>query len=74
METSGFYKLDEGNLLYGPNFVLNENYELYKNTHEFYVYPIDGWYWFDNEDSARSFFNLPPLEDQPEIPGMPLEF
>ena len=58
-DTSGFYKLD-GILLYGPNFVLNANYELYKETHDQNVYPIDGWYWFDSEEEARTFFNLPP--------------
>lgn len=57
-DTSGFYKLD-GELLYGPNFVLNANYELRKETHTQNTYPVDGWYWFDSEDEARLFFDLP---------------
>jgi hypothetical protein len=57
-DTSGFYKTD-GGLLFGPNFVLNANYELTRETHEQHVYPVDGWYWFDSEDQARQFFNLP---------------
>lgn len=56
-DTSGFYKLD-GGLLFGPNFVLNANYELRRETHEEHTYPIDGWYWFDTEEQARLFFYL----------------
>jgi hypothetical protein len=59
-DTSGFYKLD-GDLLYGPNFVLNANYELERLTHDQYEYPIDGWYWFDSEEEARVFFGLPEI-------------
>ena len=61
-DTSGFYKLD-GDLLYGPNFVLNKDYELRKETYDQNNYPVDGWYWFDSEDEARTHFNLPPKED-----------
>ena len=58
MATSGFYKLD-ADLLYGPNFVLNANYELRRETHDQHTYPIDGWSWFDSEEEARLFFDLP---------------
>ena len=58
MNTSGFYKL-EGILLYGPNYVLDANYELRRETHEDHSYPIDGWHWFDTEEEARLFFDLP---------------
>ena len=54
-DTSGFYKQD-GELLFGPNFVLNANYELRRETHEDHTYPVDGWYWFDSEAEARAFF------------------
>ena len=56
-DTSGFYKLD-GELLFGPNFVLNQSYELYRETHADYTYPVDGWYWFDTEEQAKLFFGL----------------
>lgn len=56
-DTAGFYKLD-GELLYGPNFVLNKYYELRREMHQQYVYPIDGWYWFDTEQLAKQFFNI----------------
>lgn len=62
MDTSGFYKLD-GDLLYGPNFVLNANYELRRETHDQHSYPIDGWFWFDSEQEARLFLGLPALTD-----------
>ena len=52
-DTSGFYKEENGELLYGPNFVLNKNYELRKETHEQHTYPVDGWYWFDSEGEAK---------------------
>jgi hypothetical protein len=56
--TAGFYKYEEPNLLYGPNFVLDLNYELRKETKNNHEYPIDGWYWFDSEDEAKSFFKI----------------
>jgi hypothetical protein len=56
-ETKGFYKND-GTLLYGPNFVLNANYELRKETKDDYTYPVDGWYWFDTRQEALDFFGI----------------
>lgn len=53
-DTSGFYKEENGELLYGPNFVLNKNYELRKETHDQHTYPVDGWSWFDSETEAKS--------------------
>lgn len=65
MNTSGFYKNDEGCVLYGPNQVLNLNYELNKEQHDEYSYPVDGWYWFNSEDEAYSFFNLEkPIQEE----------
>lgn len=61
-DTSGFYKLD-GELLYGPNYVLNKNYALYKSDYKNHTYPVDGWYWFDSELDARNYFELPYLSD-----------
>lgn len=66
MNTSGFYKL-EGILLYGPNYVLDANYKLFRETYDQYQYPVDGWYWFDTEEEARLFFDL-PLELADDLP------
>ena len=59
--SDGFYKLD-GDLLYGPNYVLNAEYELRRDAKDQYTYPIGGWYWFDSDAEARVFFGLPPKE------------
>ena len=55
---SGFYKLENETVLHGPNFVLNANYELRKETKDNHVYPIDGWYWFNTDKEAYSFFGV----------------
>lgn len=67
---SGFYKLDNEELLYGPNFILNTNFNLYKEQKDAYTYPIDGWYWFDDENQARTFFGLSLAVEDPPIPGL----
>lgn len=61
--SKGFYKNDDGNLLYGPNFVLNKDYELKKENKDNYTYPVNGWYWFDSESDARVYFNMPTEEE-----------
>lgn len=58
METQGFYKNDNGEVLYAPNFVLNANFELKKENKDTYIYPTDGWHWFDTEDAAYLFFGI----------------
>jgi hypothetical protein len=55
--TSGFYKLD-GAIFFGPNFVLNKDYELRRDTKDQHNYPVDGWYWFDSLEQAYTFFGI----------------
>lgn len=74
--TSGFYKYESENLMYGQNYVLNANYELRTETKDEHTYPTDGWYWFDSIEEARLLFNIPepaPVEEPviPFIPGLP---
>lgn len=59
--TEGFYKLDNnGDLLYGPNFVIMPaGIELDITQKDSYTYPINDWYYFASEAEARTFFNLP---------------
>jgi len=57
IDTSGFYKLD-GELLYGLNFVLNKDYELRRELHDQYTYPVDGWSWFNSEIEACEFYGV----------------
>lgn len=57
-----FYKLlDNTNLIFGPE-VISAEYQLLTEDKDTYAYPVDGWIWFDTEEEAREFFNLPPLE------------
>lgn len=64
MNTSGFYKYQDDQLLYAPNYVEGQGYVLiseYKDQHE---YPIDGWYWFEGEEDAYVFFDLPQQSEK----------
>ena len=54
----GFYKLDNNQLLYGPNGIYAPTFTLLKENKDEYSYPTDGWYWFDDEDGAYAFFQL----------------
>lgn len=51
--TDGFYKFADGELLYGKN-VFVPGYDLTPETRDDYQYPVDGWSWFENEESARA--------------------
>lgn len=66
-DTSGFYKNDDGSLLYAPNYVLHKSYELHHDRRESYDYPVAGWCWFDSEAEARAFFGLPPKDEEEEV-------
>lgn len=57
--TAGFYKNDNGFLSYGQNYVLAGSFSLHKEHKDEYIYPYNGWYWFDSEELAREFFNIP---------------
>jgi hypothetical protein len=47
--TAGFYKLEDENWLYAPNFVQAPDYTLLKEEKDTYEYPIDGWIWYDEQ-------------------------
>lgn len=55
--TSGFYKLDAGSLLYGA-LVCGPTYTLIASEQDAYEYPVEGWHWFGSEAEARAFFGL----------------
>jgi hypothetical protein len=53
-DTSGFYKNDNGELLYGTKiYGPYEQYLLTKQEKNNHSYPVDGWHWFDSEEEAR---------------------
>lgn len=72
MDTSGFYKNDNGMILCGPNFVDAGSYYLSRDQKDSFTYPYNGWYWFDSEEEAYAFWNLPlPQKDPPQPPFIP---
>lgn len=68
IDTSGFYKRDGEQLLYGPNFVLNADYELRRETREQNALPVDGWQWFDTAAEAYAAHGLSMPESEAEQP------
>lgn len=63
----GFYKLDEGSLLYAPNFVSGPGVNLEAINHNEYIYPVAGWHWFDTLTQACTFFGLNETDYLPTI-------
>lgn len=57
-DTSGFYKNDNGSLLFGPNFVESKDFKLERSRHTEYTYPVHGWSWFESEAEAKAFFEI----------------
>ncbi len=59
MNTQGFYKIDNEQLLYGPNFVLfGDGNDLNIEHKDMYTYPVNDWYYFASEEQAKVFFNI----------------
>jgi len=57
-----FYKLnDNKELEIAETCISGLNLDLHYLQKDTYTYPVQGWYWFDTEEEARIFFNLPPL-------------
>ena len=56
-DTSGFYKLDNTELLFAPNFVYAPAYTLLREQQDLAL-PVDGWDWHDTEDAARAAFGI----------------
>ena len=52
----GFYKKVDNDILTGENFVFSPVVTLKAEDKDSYVYPQDGWYWFDTFDEALVFF------------------
>lgn len=68
ISSAGFYRNDNGQLQHGPNFVIfPDGIELNIDLKDTYNYPVNEWYYFDSEDSARIFFDLPPLKTDEQI-------
>ena len=57
--TSGFYRRQDDQLIFGRFFVLHADYELHRHLKDTYTYPVDGWHWYDSEAEARLALDLP---------------
>ena len=58
MDSSGFYKKEEDTIFYAPNFVYAPTYTLVKEAKDQYVYPNNGWIWFDTIEEAIDIMNI----------------
>lgn len=54
----GFYKYENEQLQFA-NSIISTDYILIKEDKDNYQYPVDGWYWFESEEEAKQFFNVP---------------
>jgi len=66
-----FYKLDNTELQIAETCISGLDLNLHIDQKDTYTYPVQGWYWFDTEDEARVFFELPPVPPDPENNGVP---
>lgn len=58
-DTSGFYRLQDGQLQFAPNGVHAPGYTLSRDNREALELPHDGWQWFDSTEAAHSHHGLP---------------
>jgi hypothetical protein len=58
MNTQGFYKYQDEQLFYAPNYVEGPNILLLSLEKDSYQYPIDGWIWFESEEEAQNYFQI----------------
>ena len=61
IDTSGFYYNDNGYIICALNYVYGpyDQFKLVRAEKDTYTYPIGGWYWFDSEEQAYNFFDVP---------------
>ena len=52
-DTSGFYKFEDDNWQYAPNFVYGPGYELLRENKDTYSYPVEGWSWYDESPISQ---------------------
>lgn len=71
MNTQGFYKKDNNEILFTPDHVSGLNYYLYAAEKDTYTYPIDGWVWADNIDDAITKFTNNNFHQPPSFGVVP---
>ena len=66
MTEDGFYKVQDGMLLYAPNFVDAPTYQLTRSNKNDSVLP-DGWHWFDTYAAAIAELEYEENSDEPAL-------
>ena len=51
-----FFKKEEDNIINGGDIVSSPAVTLLSSNKDEFIYPQDGWYWFDTFDEALQFF------------------
>lgn len=64
-DTLGFYKLEDDNWLYAPNFVYGPNYTLLRENKDSYTYPVEGWEWYDESPIEESLIEEAVIVEEP---------
>lgn len=54
IDTSGFYRNEEGTLAYGAADLDGPFGLLRRELKDTYTYPVEGWSWYDSEEAARA--------------------
>jgi len=57
-----FYKLIDTTLHYGPFVQHADGTFLHPEHFDMSTLPYDGWYYFDTEQEAKTFFNIQDTE------------
>jgi hypothetical protein len=69
MTNPGFYKFTGDFLSYASTGIYAPNFTLTAADHESVTYPVNGWYWFDSQAQAETFYGI-----NGTTPGRWLEF
>ena len=59
-DTSGFYKLANGGLMFAGNFVHAPGFSLHRDDPLSKVGSMGGWQWFDSDVAAYAHHNITP--------------
>lgn len=54
----GFYKNDNGSLIWSADRVINASFELWLDKKDTYTYPVEGWIWAESTEEAKSILGI----------------
>ncbi len=69
MNGPGFYKAvgDGQSVYFAPNSVTGPGFTLVAANEATYTYPVNGWTWFSDENTARAALVLPMISAPPQL-------